>query len=229
MVGMLPTAADVLAIPHFRSLSDREAALVAPMLHGLRVRPRELLMAEGEPSAGFYLVRSGLLRLYRTGADGREQTLRIVGPGETFAEVPVFDEGLNPATVEALEEAEVVLVPTAVAQVLVERYPEVARAFLRHLARRLRAFNELVEQLSLQTVQQRVARFLYLEARESGVQTERGVEVSRRLSGQDLASLVGSVREVVARTMKVLEDDGVIVVERHCFVVPDLERLRRYL
>ncbi|GIW16922.1 MAG: Crp/Fnr family transcriptional regulator [Tepidiforma sp.] len=220
---------DVLAIPHFASLTEAEAATVAPLLRCQRLAPRGRLMTEGEPCAGFYLVRRGTLRLFRTAPDGREQTLRIVGPGETFGEVPVFDGGPNAASVEALEEAVVVLVPAAVAQVLVERYPAVARALLRHLAVRLRAFNELVEQLSLQTVQQRLARYLYTEARETGQLTAEGVVIARRLSGQDLASLVGSVREVVARSLRALEDEGVIAVERHRYVVRDLEGLRRYL
>ncbi|GIW13976.1 MAG: transcriptional regulator [Tepidiforma sp.] len=222
-------AVDVLAIPHFASLGEREAETVAPLLREVRLGSRELLMAEGDECGGFYFVRSGSVRLFRTGADGRQQTLRVASAGETFGEVPIFDGGPNPASVEALEEAEVILVPTSVAMVLVERYPAVARALLKHLAVRLRAFNELVEQLSLQTVQQRLARYLYLEARERGRATERGVELERRLSGEDLATLLGSVREVVARTMKGLESAGVIEVERHRYIVRDLEGLRRYL
>jgi CRP/FNR family transcriptional regulator len=227
--GVALTGQDVRAIAHFRSLTEREAALVAPLLRLQEVAPRARLMTEGEPCSGFYFVRRGMLRLFRTAPDGREQTLRLVGSGETFGEVPVFDGGPNAASVEAMEESEVILVPRQVALVIVERYPAVALAVLRHLAVRLRAFNELVEQLSLQTVQQRLARYLYFEAKETGRTTARGVEVERRLSGQDLATLVGSVREVVARSLRSLEDAGVIVIERQVYVIPDLEALRRYL
>jgi CRP/FNR family transcriptional regulator len=225
---MQPTAEDVRAIPHFTPLTTREAELVAPLLRSVRLDERQRLIAEGEPCEGFYFVRRGRLRLFRTAPDGREQTLRIVAAGETFGEVPVFDGGPNAASAEAIEPADVVLVPLAVAQVLVERYPEVARRLLRHLAARLRAFNELVEQLSLQTVQQRLARYLYFAAKETGVETAGGIAVERRLSGQDLASLVGSVREVVARTLKGLEDEGVIVIERQRYLIRSLEELRRY-
>ncbi len=222
-------ADDVLAIPHFRALGAREASVVAPLLRLGRLEAHTLLWREGEPGEGFCYVRTGTLRLFRTGSDGREQTLRIASAGETLGEVPAFDDGPNPVSVEALEPTEVVVVPSAVARVLVERYPAVAQALLRHFARRLRAFTDLVEQLSLQTVQQRLARYLYLEARACDPGEGMEIAVERRLTGQELASLVGSVREVVARTLKTFEDEGVIVVERHRYVIRDMEALRRML
>ncbi len=241
-------ADDVLAIPHFRALGAREASVVAPLLRLVRLEAHALLWREGEPGERFCYVRTGTLRLFRTGGDGREQTLRIASAGETLGEVPAFDDGPNPVSVEALEPTEVVVVPSAVARVLVERYPAVAQALLRHFARRLRAFTDLVaqallrhfarrlraftdlvEQLSLQTVQQRLARYLYLEARACDPGEGMEIAVERRLTGQELASLLGSVREVVARTLKTFEDEGVIVVERHRYVIRDMEALRRML
>ena len=100
---------------------------------------------------------------------------------------------------------------------------------MRHFARRLRSFTELVEQISLQTVQNRIARYLYFAAREEGVQTKEGVLVPRSITQQDLASLVGSVREVVSRTLKVMEDDGLVEIRRKEFLVRDLDALRRIL
>lgn len=228
MTGVIG-AQDVLAIPHFAMLGPGEAAVIAPLLRLVRLHAHELLWQEGEPGEGFCYVRAGMLRLFRTGMDGREQTLRIATVGETLGEVPAFDEGPNPVSVEAMEPTEVVIVPGAVARVLVERYPAVGQALLRHFARRLRAFTELVEQLSLQTVQQRLARYLYLEARAAGAPESGVLTVERRLTGQELASLLGSVREVVARTLKTFEDEGVIEVERHRYVIRDLEALRRML
>lgn len=223
------SAAEVRAIPHLQGLPDSD---VARLLKSLEVRsygPREIVMGEGEPCRGFFVLRGGRARIFRTGTDGREQILRLLAPGDTFGEVPVFDGGPNPATVEAIEASEALFVPTPAFLDVVARHPEVAFALLRHFARRLRSFTELVEQISLQTVQNRIARYLYLTAREEGIETSEGYIVPRTITQQDLAALVGSVREVVSRTLKVMEDDGLVEVRRKEFLVRDLDALRRLL
>jgi len=190
----------VLAIPHLATLPYFEAERFGHELVVRQYAARECMAVEGEACGGFFVLVSGRARIFRSGADGREQILRLLGPGDTFNEVPVFDGGPNPATVEALDLSEAVLVPAIAFRLLVARYPEVAAALLRHFATRLRSFTELVEQISLQTVQQRIARYLYMTAREEGTATHDGVVVPRSITQQDIAALVGSVREVVSRT-----------------------------
>lgn len=220
---------DVMRVPYFAAIRGDDQADFARELRTRSYAPRELVMVEGEPSRGFYLVRSGRVRIFRTGADGREQILRLASAGDTFGEVPVFDGGPNPATVEALDHSEVLLMPTDAVRRLVARNPEVASALLLHFTRRIRSFTDLVEQISLQTVQNRIARYLYLLAREEGVQTPEGLVVPRTITQQDLAALVGSVREVVSRTLKVMEADRIIEIRRREFVIHDLATLSRLL
>lgn len=223
------TADEVRAIPHLRPLPEAD---VARLLKSLEVRsyaPREIIINEDEPCRGFFVLRAGRARIFRTGTDGREQILRLLGPGDSFGEVPVFDGGPNPATVEAIESSEAIFIPTPAFLDVIARHPDVAFALLRHFARRLRSFTELVEQISLQTVQNRIARYLYMAAREEGIETGEGHIIPRSITQQDLAALVGSVREVVSRTLKVMEDDGLVEVRRKEFLVRDLNALRRLL
>jgi CRP/FNR family transcriptional regulator len=224
-----PGLEDVRAMHYFDSLSDEEAALFAKELVAKSYLAREFVMVEGEPSKGFYLVRRGKARILRTAADGREQTYRLVAPGETFGEVPIFDGEASPATVEAIEPLDVVLVPSDSFIRLIKAHPGVSMALLRHFARRLRSFTELIEQISLQTVQSRIARYLYQLAREEGVRQDNGIVVPREITQQDLASLVGSVREVVSRTLKVMEEDGIVEVRRRDILIRDLDALYRML
>ena len=224
-----PTAEDVLRIPHLASLTPAEASRLASELIVRTYPPRDLIAIEGEPCRGFFQLLEGRARLYRTGHEGREQIMRLLHPGDTFGEVPIFDGGGNPATVEALEDCRVLLIPAATFLRTIESHPRVAMDLLGHFARRMRAFTELVEQISLQTVQQRVARYLYTTAREEGVRTPEGVVIQRTITQQDLAALVGSVREVVSRTMRVLEEDGLVEVRRKEFLVRDLAGLGRLL
>jgi CRP/FNR family transcriptional regulator len=213
-------------IGYFDALSDDEARAFAGELVLRRYQPRELIALQGEPAHGFYYLRNGKARLFRTGPEGREQTLRLIGPRDTFGEVPVMDGGTMPVTIEALETSEVMLVPAAPFRRLMTRRPEVAESLLRHFARRLRAFTEMVEAISLQTVQARLARYLYQLAREEGQETPEGIVVPREITQQDLASLVGSVREVVSRTLKTMEDDAILEVRRKDILIRDLEALK---
>jgi CRP/FNR family transcriptional regulator len=210
-----------------RLLPDAEAERFASELMVREYAPREVIVVEGEAVAGFYFVRSGKARIYRLAPDGREQTFRMVAEGDTFGEVPLFDGAPGPATVEAMEQSEIILVPREAFLRLVRTHPDIAMALLSHFARRLRAFTELVEQISLQTVPARLARYLYQLAREEGVHTPDGVVVPRAITQQDLASLLGSVREVISRSLKVMEEDGLIEVRRKDILIRDLRALRQ--
>lgn len=214
------------AISYFSGLGEDLRAALADELPVHDHPARSLILREGEKTSGFYFLHAGKARIFRLGPDGREQTFRLVEPGDTFAEVPMLDRGPNPATVETLEPSQVVLIPSKVMFALMARRPEVAAALLEHIARRLRAFTELVEQMGQQTVRGRVSRYLYDLAREEGVQTPEGIVVQRSLTQQDLASLVGSVREVVSRTLKVMAEEGIVEVRRKEIVVRDLAALR---
>lgn len=221
-----PGIDDVRAVGHFDQLSEAEAEAFARELSARTYEPRELIIVEGDIPLGFYYLRGGKARIFRTGPDGREQSFRLVNPGQTFAEVPIFDRGRNPASVEALERCEVVLFPSESVLDLVKRNPHVSLSLLLHFARRLRSFTELVEQISLQTVPARLARYLYQLAREEGVETSDGIVVPREMTQQDLASLVGSVREVVSRALKVMEDDGIVQIRRKDILICDIDALR---
>lgn len=216
----------VNTISYFAGLREELRAQVADLLVVQDFPARTAVLREGEEAHGFYFLYRGKARIFRAGPEGREQTFRLVQPGETFGEVPVLDGGVNPATVETLEPSEVVLVPAKVLFSLAEQFPEIAFAMLRHVARRLRTFTELVEQMGQQTVRSRLSRYLYHLAREEGVATKEGVLVRRTLTQQDLASLVGSVREVVSRTLHAMEEDGIVEVRRKEILVRDLAALR---
>lgn len=223
------TAEEVLSMPYFAALTQDEAIAVASDILVHHFDPREVIAVAGEETKGLYFIRSGTVRVYRMGRDGREQSLRLASSGDTFGEVPVFDGQPMPAHVEAIKPTELLLVPTSLLKEVVRRHPEVSIKLLELFARRIRAFVELVEQLSLQTVEARLARYLFQLARMEGVERDGEVIVQRDLTVQDLAALLGSVREVVARQLHALQEEGVIRVERKEIAILDMELLRRML
>lgn len=223
------SAEQLRAMPYFRDLPDLEASSFVKNAHSVSFRARERILTAGEPIPGFYLVLSGRVRVFRVGRDGREQTLRIVGPGETFAEVPIFLDGLAPAWVESLQRSNLALIPLAEFRRLLEQHPQVALTLARQFAGMIKHLTERVEQMGLQTVQARICQYLNQLAAEEGLPHEGGVVVPRELTQQDLATVVGSVREVVGRTLKSLQQDGVIRMERQRVVILDMERLSQLL
>lgn len=222
---------------------DKEAALQRTVLFG-NLRPEqltelarlarerklaqgEMLFLAGEKAAGLFVILSGRIRAFRVNAQGREQTLHIESAGATLAEVPVFDDGTYPATAIAEEPATVLFLAKDDVRQFMLRHPELGLTALKLMAQRLRGHAELVDSLSLQQVGQRIARFLLDHA--------KGSQVDLAITNEELARQVGSVREVVSRTLTRLERDGLISQadgskrgKHRSLMISDVEALTRY-
>ncbi|MCA9830322.1 MAG: Crp/Fnr family transcriptional regulator [Dehalococcoidia bacterium] len=216
---------DIRLIPYLSSLSDDESEALARELPVTTYSPREMVLHQGEPVAGVYVTVAGRARLFVTSGDGKEQTLRILTRGDTFAEVPVFDGGDSPATVEALDHFEVIVISRERLRALIRTHPDVADAVLQHFARRLRGFTAIIEQVSLQSVTSRLARYLYQTAKVEGTRSGSTIIVQREVTVHDLATIVGSVREVVTRYLKEFESQGILTISRREFVIHDMGAL----
>lgn len=209
-----PLTAVLARVPYFAGLDPATLARLAMEARERRCAAGELVLAEGEPCPGLSVVVSGRVKAFKLSEDGREQVLRILGAGRTFNDVPLFDDGPNPASVAALEETTVALLPAARIHALVRERPEVAAAVIRVLAQRLRAVTEMVEDLALRGVTARVARLLLQCSRGAPPLAEGAGDHCAHLTQQQLAAMTGSVREVVQRSLKALEREGAIRLAR---------------
>ena len=218
----MPPSADFLkSIPYFSPLSSGEVESIRRQTLELSFSSGEILFLEGEPCRGLYLVRSGKIRIFKTSREGREQVLRIAKRGESFNDVPIFDGGPNPASASALEPSGVYLFPKEAILSLFASCPQ-ALAFLKVFAARLRHLTSLVEDLSFRSVVNRLARLLL----ELAV-VEGGTAPVPRLTQDEMAARVGSVRDVVGRALKALEAAGAIRMEGHRIFVVDPEKLEK--
>jgi CRP/FNR family transcriptional regulator len=194
----------------FGSLGPEQLAKLAAFTRTRQLARGEQLFLAGEKAEGLFIIVSGKIRAYRVNAQGREQTIHTEGPGATLAEVPVFDDGPYPATAVAEEPTVVLFLPKDEVHRFMLEHPEVGLVALKLMAKRLRGHAELVDALALQQVGQRLARFLLAHSRDHGSRTGAGLEMDLSLSNEELASRVGSVREVVSRALTRLERDGLI-------------------
>ncbi len=172
-----------------------------------------ILFMQDEPCAGLYLVESGLIKVSKLSPGGREQVLRHVSAGGTFNEVAALDGGPNPATASAVEASELLVISRPVVVELLTSDGEFAAAMVQALAGRMRHLVELVEDLAFRQVSERVARVL-LQAVAPHPGIGAGVDLSRRVTQQEIAEMAGTSREVVARALRVIEASGAIEVDR---------------
>jgi CRP/FNR family transcriptional regulator len=161
------------------------------------------------------------LKAVKISAQGREQVLRFIGPGEAFNEIGVFAGTRNPATVIALEPATVRVIHCDVMRSLLADYPDISSAAIQNLARRVYHLVSLVEDLSLRTVEARLARNLLEQSEASTVRRERWATQA------EMASRLGTVLDVLNRALHSLANEGLIEVERHRIRILDREGLKK--
>jgi CRP-like cAMP-binding protein len=225
----MTVAAEVLRqVPYFAELDAQVLTGLSAQMRERRLEAGEQVLMEGDPCEGLYVVISGRVKVFKLSAEGKEQVLRILGPGRTFNDVPVFDGGPNPGSVAAMEASIVSLIPKTQILGMVEQHPKMAKAVIRLLASRLRALTLVIEDLSLRSVVPRVAKLLLDCTRGHPTLIEGGAGACARLTQHQIATMTGSVREVVQRALKSLEKDGAIRLERARVVILDSARLERW-
>jgi CRP/FNR family transcriptional regulator, cyclic AMP receptor protein len=222
--------AQILAeVPIFSSLADDELGFVSQRAVPRGYSAGQMVFGEGEPCTGLYVVASGHVRIFKSSAGGREQVLSIEGPGSSVAELPVFDGGNYPASVVALDEATLLFVSKQDFQTLCLTHPQVALKVLRVVGARLRKLVGIIEELSFTTVRHRLAAFLLRLAQKEGKKTPQGVEVTLPVSNQELASQIGTVRELVSRNLSRLQAEGLLKMDGRSVVLCDLKALEEDL
>lgn len=205
-----------------------EAALMDLAQHAVerKIQQGQILFTANEPADGLYVVLSGSVRAFRENIDGREQTIHVEHAGGTLAEVAVFDGGAYPSSTMAEEDSEVLFLAKEDVRRFLLRHPEAALAALALMAKKLRVVASLAEQLALKDVSQRLAMLLLEEAKRKSSKLQDGISFSLPLSHTQLASRLGSVREVVTRSLQKLVQQGIIDARGHRIVILKVKALR---
>lgn len=189
----------------------------------------ELLFSEGEPCNGLHIIARGKVRIFTTSMSGREQVLALNVPGESVAELPVFDGGPFPASAVAVEDAEIAFISRRDFQAFCREHPEVALKVLQVVGARLRRLVGIIEELSFTTIRQRLISALLKLAQNEGKPSTLGIEFQLPATHQELASQLGTVRELVSRNLMRLQAEGLLDVEGRQIVIKDLAGLKALL
>jgi CRP/FNR family transcriptional regulator len=179
----------------------------------------EILLWEGDPCAGLHIIEEGSVKLYRSSPQGRQYIVRVLQEGDTCNEVPAFDGGTNPVNVETLEKSKVWVIDDQMLRSLVKSHPDFALKVLSNFGRNLRGLVRMVSEMAFYQVTNRLARLIsQLPADGSGPHWTQ----------EQLAAQLGTVREVVARSLKELERSGAIHIEDRRIHVADRDALGQW-
>lgn len=170
--------------------------------------------------AGLYVVESGSVKICRFSKEGREYILQIFQHGDTFNDVAAMDGGPNPATAIAMTETVLWRIGRNELQMLATQYPALAWVMLESIARRTRYLVHTVQDLAMRSVRARLARLLLEQARASSRSA-----LPQLLTQEEMASRLGTVREVIGRALRSLAAAGIIEIDRHQVVILDLQQL----
>ncbi len=206
-------------IPYFEHLAPDLLARLAGMAIWQEYAPGALVFLEGDESSSLYIVHTGWLKVVKYAADGREQILRFIGPGEVFNEAGAFIRRPNPATAIALETAGIWLLHRETVRPLLAANPEVMLQVVENMAERIAYLAGLVAELSLHSVETRLARLLLTGATGDVVPRQRWTTQA------ELAARLGTVPDVLSRALRSLADAGLIRVERQQITILDRAQL----
>jgi CRP-like cAMP-binding protein len=210
------------SILYFSDLGLAELESIRKLVFEKTADRAEMVLLEGEPAANLYFISSGVVKVFKTSAEGKEQILSIVRPGESFNDVPIFDGGPNPFSAQAMGPVLLYGIKKNDMENIIENHPQIALNVIKVLASRVRHLVSLVEDLSFKHVIGRVAKILLEHI---------GSEIGRgpRLTQQEMAAMAGTAREVVGRSLKALEEEGSIKLDRHRIIITDKEALQKIM
>lgn len=211
----------------FAKLTDAEMRTLCARVSKRQFSRGETLFSEGDECRGLFVVAAGKIRIFKLSAAGREQVLAIEEPGSSFAELPVFDGGVYPASASALEETEVLFISRKDFQNYCREHPEVALKVLAVVGSRLRRLVAIIEDLSFTTVRHRLISLLLRLAEIGGTATKQGVRLELSETHQDLAAELGTVRELVSRNLSRLQAEGLLELKGRTILVKDLPELKK--
>ena len=205
----------------FGALNESEIQALGQRSVERRYAAGEMLFWEGEPCAGIFLLTQGSVKIFKTSAGGREMMLSLETAPGSVAELPLFDGGAYPASVRAVEPVVALFLNKGDFQQVCRQFPDVALKLLAVVGRRLRHLVDVVESMTFGSVTQRLARLLL------DLPAQAGAGEFDLPTHQEMASRLGTVREVVSRNLARFRAEGLLQIQGHQLRVLDRPGLKR--
>lgn len=215
----------------FRELEDEALDRLAGLSRILHLPRQQQVFAEGEPYRGMFVVLAGLAVVYKLSGDGRMLILHVCRPGDSFAEVPLFEEGDAgyPAWAKTTRDSEILFLPKEPFVRFLQNHPEVAWEMLSGFAAKLKEMSLQLEGVTLREVSSRLAQYLLREVEAAGAGNDAFPVLDLPLAKGSIASYLGTVHETLSRTFARLIKQKIIKVDGPKVTILDRKRLERLL
>jgi len=212
-------------IPFLAPLKEEELRSLLPFLKEKKFKKNQALFHEGEPGRCLFLIRSGNVKVYKLSSDGKEKILRIFGPDDFFAELPLLDGGKYPASAETLSDCTLLCLSREDFLKTLSANPTIMKKIYEVVGERLRHFTTMVTDLTLKDASCRLAGFLLDMAEKKDPFSSKVIRFPMELTHQDIASIIGTARETVSRTLMQFQREGMIEIKERYITILDKERL----
>ena len=213
--------------PLFTALDEAAAVSLRASMDSVKIAKGSILFKEGDDGEHLYVIIEGKLKLGTSSGDGRENLLSILGPGEMFGELSLFDPGPRTSTATAVTDAKLLSLSHEKVIPWLKQNPEVSLQLLTRLSQRLRRTNEAVGDLVFSDVPGRVAKALIDLGDRFGKTTPEGLLVNHDLTQEELAQLVGASRETVNKALADFAGRGWLKLDGRSVLIADVDRLSK--
>lgn len=214
-------------IPIFAVLRDEILDQIYSLTQKRLYKRNNMILMEEDFGDTLFILNSGSVKITRISEEGREVILSILGEGDFFGEMSIFDGESRSANVVALEDSEVFILKRSDFIDLLQKHPEVAITLLQELASRLRKSDQQIEGLSLSDAENRIAMTIVRLAEELGMIKMGQVVIHNMPYQQDIANMAGTSRETVSRMLKLLERKGYIIKQGRKLTIMDYETFKK--
>lgn len=210
-------------LPLFQGVPAEKLKALAERALYRSCKAGETIVAETDPVRAFYVVVTGLVKLYKISAEGKEQTLNLLGPGDPFGMCTAFDVAPFPANVTAIGESGILLIPGTVMEAIAMQEPRLLVNVIRILSDRLKESMTLIESLALKEIPQRIASYLFHALPEGNGKPVDRLELT--VTQRELAKILGATPEALSRAFRRLSDAGLVTVDGRSIRILDRKGL----
>lgn len=196
-------------VPIFHDLLPEEKESIMNSSNHKNFKKGEFIFTPGDSFDDLFVVNKGMVKVSKISALGKEQILRILKPGDFIGELSLFSKSVHNNTAEALEKTEICVIQGYKIREIILQKPEIAIKFLQKFSERIEQSEEMIEQIGLRDVEQRIANYLLLEIEKNEIINNKGeYEITLPVSKGDLAALIGTTQETLSRKLSLFQDNG---------------------
>jgi len=217
---------DIKQIPLFSGLSEEEIGEISSYVERKSFSRKKTIFSEGDPSNWFYILFEGKVKITKLSHDGKEIIIELISPRDFFGGFAVLNGFPYPANAVAMEDSVIIRISRRNIMGIIERFPNFMYDITANLGERVREFHDTLKNIALERVESRIAALLLKLAEKTGEKNDQGeIEISMRLTKQDIAEMVGTTVETAIRVMSRFRKSGLIKDVKGNIIIKDLDLL----